>query len=325
MTLNFTRILLIAIALSSAAGYAARPLGPPIAELFKNDNRIARGVLVDRPAAQKITLRVDDYVYRSDVKTLTLNVDKEVFASVTEGREYLVVFSRLQRNRLLRDQWEINPQGPALVSVRGLGTPAIYASTEAIRTLLRPPEQRPELSADAATGLLITLAENSADGRARELGIFELYLRDDLQATISAANARRFAVLAAAAGPRLKNFLLQAATHFPKQRREPWLSSAFRQSVADYGSVLELNSYVPLLVKNALLGLGGAATADDAQMITKHLYSNAPGVARAALAALDAIAPHGALEAAKQALENQRIAPVTRRLLRRYISQHGSE
>ena len=319
MKLKLACILLVAMISIPLTGEAARPLGPPIAEFFKDNNRVACGVVVGKLIGSKIEIRVGDYLYQTDDENMTLNVDTNVFADVIVGTEYVFVFSRLRKNRLVRDEWEVNPEGPGLIQARGLGTPAIYTNNAAILALLTPPDRRGELSADAETNLLLRLAENKGDERARELAIFELYLRDDLQGAISGDNAKRYAAIAMSADPRLKNFLLQGAGNFPEERRTPWLRSEFRKEVAAYGTELELNSDIPLLIKNSLLGLREEGTADDLEIIGKHLYSNAPGVAEAALKALDAIDPLQALARAEQAVQTEKIHLVTRRALTTYI------
>ena len=324
MKLNLTRILLFAMISIPLTVEAARPLGPPIAEFFKGENKVARGVVVEKMTANKIAIRVDDYLYQSDDEDMTLKVDTNVFADVIVGTEYVFVFSRLRKNRLVRDEWEVNPDGPGLIQARGLGTPAIYVNNAVILALLTSPDDRGELSADAETTLLLRLAESKGDERARELAIFELYLRDDLQGTISGDNADRYATIAMSAKPRLKNFLLQGAGNFPEERRTPWLPNEYRKTVAAHGTELELNSDIPLLIKNSLLGLREDGTVDDLEIIGKHLYSNAPGVAEAALTALDAIDPRQALARAQQAVQSDEIHLVTRRNLIAYIEATGS-
>jgi len=318
-----TRFLILAVLSMPLAGQAASPLGPPIAEFFKNENRIAHAVIVEKLPGDKISIRVDAFLFQNDDELVNLKVDDHVFADVEVGKEYVLVFSRFRKNRLVRDEWEVNPEGPALIEARGLGTPAIYANNAAILTLLTPPDNRDELSKDTETSMLLSLAENDGDGRAKELAIFELYLRNDLQGAISGNNAERYAALTMSAVPRLKNFLLQGARTFPEKYRTPWLGQEYRKVVAAYGTELDLNSDVPLLVKNSLSGLGKEGTVDDLEMIGTHLYSNAPGVARAALQALDAIDPRKALTLAQQAVQSDQIHVVTRRELTSFIEQYA--
>jgi len=322
MRLNLVRALIIMTTALPMSGHAARPLGPPIAEFFRTENQIACAAVLEKSGGNKVEARVTDYLYGTDDETVTIMVDESVFADVRVGAEYVFVFSRLRKNRLVRDEWEVNPDGPSLVKVRGLDTPAIYENNAAITALLAP-NRGTELSAVSETSMLLELAENENDTRARELAIFELYLRNDLQSAVSADNARRYATITAGADPRLKNFLLQGARMFPQQRRTPWVKREYRNAIANYGIDLDLNSDVPLLVKNALLGLRHEGTPDDLELISKHLYSNAPGVAKAALSALDAIDPQQAMTHAQQAMQTDKIHLVTRRALTIYIEQHS--
>ena len=318
-----TRFLILAVISIPLAGQAASPLGPPIAEFFKNENRIARAVLVEKLPGDRISIRVDAFLFQNDDELVNLKVDDHVFADVEAGKEYVLVFSRFRKNRLVRDEWEVNPEGPALIEARGLGTPAIYTNNAAILTLLTPPENRDGVSKDAETSMLLSLAENNGDVRAKELAIFELYLRNDLQGAISGNNAERYATLTVSADPRLKNFLLQGARMFPEEYRTPWQGQEYRKVVEAYGTELDLNSDVPLLIKNSLSGLGKEGTVDDLEMIGTHLYSNAPGVARAALQALDAIDPGQALTLAQRAVQSDQIHVVTLRELTSFIEQYA--
>jgi len=320
MNKHAMRILLLILIASPLTGEAARPLGPPIAEFFNDRNRIVTAVATVKSSDNKIVMRIVDYLYLEDDNQTTIVVDVNVFADVEIGTEYVIVFSRLRKNRLLRDEWEVNPDGPTLVKTRGLDTPAIYTSNAAIATLLTP-HRRDALSADAETSMLLSIADDDGDFRARELAIFELYLRPDLQNAMSADNARRYAAVTSDADARLKNFLLEGAKNFPEKRRSPWLEREFRGVIAAHGNVLDLNSDIPLLVKNSLLGLRDGGTEQDLDMIARHLYSNAPGVARAALAAMNDIDPRQAFALAQKALETDDIHEVTRRELTRYVNE----
>lgn len=322
MNKHAVRMLFLILIASPLTGESARPLGPPIAEFFNDRNRIARAVAAVKSSDSKIVMRIVDYLYLEDDDEATIVVDANVFADVKIGAEYVIVFSRLRKNRLLRDEWELNPDGPALVKARGLDTPAIYASNAAITTLLTP-RRRDGLSADAETSMLLSIAEDKGDLRAHELAIFELYLQPDLQIAISADNAMRYAAVTTGADARLKNFLLEGAKNFPEERRSPWLAREFRAVIAAHGNVLDLNSDIPLLVKNSLLGLRDGGTVQDLDMIARHLYSNAPGVARAALAAMNDIDPRQTLALAQKALETDDIHDVTRRELTRYVNERN--
>lgn len=322
MNKNAIRILLFIIVSSPLIGEAARPLGPPIAEFFNDRNRIATAVATAKSSDSKVVMQIVDYLYLEDDDEIALAVDANVLADVEVGAEYVFVFSRLRKNRLLRDEWEVNPDGPAPVKARGLDTPAIYASNVPIATLLTP-HRRDALSADAETSMLLSVADDDGSLRAYELAIFELYLRTDLQIAISADNARRYAAVTSDADARLKNFLLEGAKNFPEKRRSPWLEREFRSVIVAHGSALDLNSDIPLLVKNSLLGLRDGGTVNDFDMIATHLYSNAPGVARAALAAMNDIDPQQALALAQKALETNDIHSVTRRELTRYVNEHS--
>ena len=325
MKLNITPVLVVLIMSLSVplTSQAARPLGPPIEEFFNDRNRVASGVVVEKLKTNAIEFRVDDYLHQSDDELVTLRVDADVFAEMEVGNSYVFVFSRMSKNRLFRDQWEVDVKGPSLVKARGLGTSAIYRHNATTFALLTPPDLRDELSADAETAMLLELAEDKADVRARELAIFELYLRPDLLTAMSGDNAQRYAAIAGAADTRLKNYLLEGATHFPEEYRAVWLEREWREAVESYGTELDLNSYVPLLIINALSGLRREGLVVDVDTIGKHLYSNAPGVAKAALAYLDAIDRQQALARVQQVLASEDMHSSTRRAFTAYVNQNN--
>lgn len=300
---------------------AARALGPPLAEFINDRNRTAHVTLVKKFFGNKVATQVNDYISNEDENRLMLNIDRDVLAGLQMGEDYLIVFSRMRKHPLYRDGWEVNPKGPSLVKVRGLDTPAIYRSSPALRTLLTPPALRDEvLTGDGETALLLSVAENLNDQRARELAIFEMYLRPDLVEAISIDNAERFAELTSGADIRLRTFLLRTAQRFPAQRKAGWIDREWRRAAMDAGVELDLSSYEPLLVKIALEGLREHGDEEDMEIISKHMYANNPGVAKAALAALDAIDAAQALEIARQVMQSkQDLHMTTRQAFARYI------
>lgn len=71
-------------------------------------------MVVEKLPGDQISIRVDAFLFQSNDEVINLNVDDQVLADVKVGSEYVLVFSRFRKNLLFRDQWEVNPEGPAL-------------------------------------------------------------------------------------------------------------------------------------------------------------------------------------------------------------------
>lgn len=327
--MKFRLIIALVIVLmpvyTATPGHAARSLGPPIAEFVNERNCTAEVVVVRKLPGNKIAVRVNEYLNESDDAELALAVDGDIYKYVEIDESYLVVFSRLRKHAFYRDGWEENPKGPSLVKVRGLDEPAIYQASPALRVLLTPPQARAQpLTPDMETDLLLTVAETESDSLARSLAIFEMTLRGDLQQAISIDNAERFATLSMGADIKSRTFLLRAAAQFPPERRNGWLEREWRRAAIEADTTLDLSSFEPLLVKISLEGLRDHGDAEDIELISKHLYGNNPGVAKAALEALHAIDPKQALSRVQALLsKNLDLHMTTRQAFNRYVNEHS--
>ena len=79
---------------------------------------------------------------------------------------------------------------------------------------------------------------------------------------------------------------------------------------------------MPGLVRTALTGLAQAGNRNDVRRVSAHLKSNAPGVAKAALAALDTLDREAAVAAVNSALENDAMHRETKRAFEAYLREH---
>ena len=88
---------------------------------------------------------------------------------------------------------------------------------------------------------------------------------------------------------------------------------------------LDLISPHVSLLRTALQVLKVRGSAPDVEIIRPLLYSNSPGVAKAALAALDALDPGAAVAEGRKAIAGSNLHPETRRVLDVYLRQRQQD
>jgi hypothetical protein len=238
-----------------------------------------------------------------------------------------VAYTTITNDGQFREHKYLDPEGPKLLDVRGLGTPALFEATRELRFLFQtaraeePPADRAVLDA-----LLALMAR--PDPRGRSLVILEFYLRPQLQALITESDEKivRDTIADDGLHTELKSFLLEAALKFPRPEKATWLAAAYRDVIASSGAQYDLATHVPALVKTAVKGLRVVGERADAPRLTPLLLSNAPGVATAALETMDSLDPEGTRVAVHRVLEesiwDDSVNPEVRRVLESYDFEH---
>lgn len=306
---------------------AASRLGPPVEQLLAHPERI-RIVIAqaqEQPQEQAVCCKgmfsVQQRLSGESPDELLLRTDAATFADLVPGRSYVVAWSYLRRNRREIGGWEVDPDGPATVEVLGLGSTALFEDTPQIRLLFSPAANTaPTEQLDA----LLTQMQRQ-DFRSRGLVITELYLRPDLAGSMTVARGEVLqAVLQdQALDPQHQDFLLQTALRLPQDMTSPWLGEACRRIIIQHGTQYDLSSFVPGLVRTAATGLQQTGVRTDLELLGILLYSNNPGVAKAALAAMDHLDAAATAHKVQQALARDWLHSETRRALQRYFEQSG--
>jgi hypothetical protein len=314
-------------AFALAPAHAEEPLRPPLTELTGSYQYVFVGDAESRDGDNRIVFRRGEDLFAESDPVVTVRMDDETCASVTIGKSYIVAYTTITNDPRLHEHKYLDPEGPSLLDVRGLGTPALFEPTDALRFLFRTAreEERPTDRA-VLDALLAQMAR--PDPRARSLVVLELYLRPELQAMIGAADEKivRDTIADPGLDTELKSFLLEAALKFPTPEKDTWLAAAYRDVIARSGVRFDLATHVPALVDTAVKGLRIVGEPDDARRLAPLLLSNAPGVAIAALETMDAFDPQGTpvvvAKVLEQSLWDDSVDPEVRRVLESYDFEH---
>jgi hypothetical protein len=313
---------LLALAMSQST-LAAKRLGPPIEDLQSAPDRIRIVVAEarDKPESDKIQFAVTERLTGEAPDEVLLRTDQQSFADVTVGESFVVAWSYMRRNRRVIGGWEEDPGGPYIVSVMGLGSTALFEATPEMKYLFAPGSiTDPDSSKQQIDALLTQMRRE--DYRSRGLVIAELWLRKDLTAQISPAQAEQLKTVLQTAdlGAQHRDLLYQAALRVAPELTSPWLAEEMRQTIIQHGTQYDLRSFVPSLVIAAVEGLQELGNGEDIELLSTLLYANNPGVSKAALAAIDHLDREAAVAQAEQALQKGGIHGETRNALTRYLA-----
>ncbi|MGB5439704.1 MAG: hypothetical protein WBN90_08665 [Gammaproteobacteria bacterium] len=307
--------------------HAAKRLGPPIEELQSEPERI-RIVIAQaakKPEPNRILFSITERLSGEAPAEVLLRTDEQSFADVVVGNSYVVAWSYMRRNRRVIGGWETDPDGPFTVRLMGLGATALFEDTPDIRFLFAAGTM--DVSGNKNQQIDALLAQmQRQDVRSRGLVISELYLRPDLTEAMQPAQADvlKSVLQKQALDPQHRDFIYRSALQLPKDMTTPWLAEEFRKTIILNGSQYDLGSFVPGLVRTAARGLQQTGGEADIDLLNMLLYSNNPGVAKAALIAMDHIDPGVTLVKAEQAIGRGWVHSETRSDLQRYLSQAKS-
>jgi len=303
---------------------AARPLGPPIAELLRDPGhtRIVVATARVKSGSFRILFEIGQRLSGDSPDEVLLRTDEETSAEVDIGHSYVVAWSYLRKNPILRKVWEIDPDGPSIVEVRGLGSTALFEDTPEILFLFTPGKvNTPERKGKQLDALLAQMRYE--DQRGRDLVSAELLLRPDLSEEMNQLRVEKLKTVLKDTTllPQHRNFLLQSALRLPLKLRSPWLREEFRRNITRWGTEYDLGSSVPGLIKTSAQGLRQTGGPDDIELLSSLFYANNPGVAKAALETMQHIDPGETAVMVKQALDQNGIHNETRRALEAYLKQ----
>ena len=161
---------------------------------------------------------------------------------------------------------------------------------------------------------MVTLLANIAELYMRPL-LFERLREDDLAPIRSIAASPETDTEA-------RSFLLESAMRFPQPLQGAWLGEIAREIVEGAQPDLNLNSTWPLLIKTSLQVLEAHGDSSDATLIARYFGSNSPGVAKAALSALQAIELEAAASRAREVLDRGGLHQTTQQAMERFLEQY---
>lgn len=318
---------LLMLAMMQAA-YAAKRLGPPIEDLQSEPERV-RIVIAEaakKTESSRIHFQISERLSGDAPNEVELMTDAETFTDVVVGSSYVVAWTYLRRNRRLAAGWEENPDGPYTVQLMGLGTTTVFEDSPETRFLFAPGTIAQ--SGNSVQQIDALLAQMQRDDiRSRGLVISELYLRPDLTEAMKPAQVEVFksVLQKLELDPQHRDFVFRTVQRLPQDLTSPWLGEELRKTIIMHGTQYDLSSFVPGLVRTAARGLQQAGSPSDVDLLSTLLYSNNPGVSKAALAAMGHLDPGAALVQAELALERGWIHGETRRELMIYVGQAKSQ
>jgi hypothetical protein len=313
---------LLAVAVTQATP-AAKKLGPPIEDLQSTPDRIRIVVAEakDKPDKGKIRFAITERLIGEAPEEVVLRTGQDSYFDVEPGQSYVVAWTYMRRNRGVIGGYEEDPAGPSTVTVLGLGATTIFEGTPEMRYLFSPGVVTDPNAADRVIAALLTQMRRP-DHRTRGLVIAELYLRKDLTEKVSADQARSLQEILQAKDldDQHRQLLYDTAVRVDPALTTPWLAEDMRNTIQQHGAQYDLRSFVPSLVISAAEGLQQRGNADDIELLGTLLYSNNPGVSKAALAAIDHFDPAAAKARGEQAMKDGGIHDETRRVLTRYLA-----
>lgn len=323
LKLNWSFCGLLILAMTQPT-LAAQRLGPPIEDLQSVPDRIRIVIAVanKKTVPASILFSINERLSGESPDEVLLRTDEATYTDVKVGRSYIVAWSDQRRNRRVVGGWEEDPDGPFIVQLMGLGVTALFEDTPHTRFLFTPGAiAKSENSSGLVNALLAQL--QSEDFRSSGLVISELYLRPDLTELMDKPQVEKLQTVlqTRTLDPQHRDFLLRSALRLPQDLTSPWLGEEFRKIIIEHGTRYDLSSFVPGLVRTAARGLQQTGTRSDIDLLSILLYSNNPGVCKAALSAMNHIDPEATAVKAKQALERGWIHDETERELSRYISR----
>jgi len=303
---------------------AAKRLGPPIEQLQSEPERI-RIVIAqagEKAEPNQIKFSVSGRLTGEAPDQVLLRTDEQTFADVVSGNSYIVAWTYMRRNRGVIGGWEEDPDGPSTVTVLGLGSTTLFEDTPEMRFLLTPVDEAE--SSDPGKQLDALLAQMlREDYRSRGLVITELLLREDLTEIMSESQAEVLKAVfqTPTLDPQHRDFLLRTASRLPQDLTAPWLGEEARRTIIQHGTQYDLRSFVPSLVLTAAETLAQSGEPADVPLLDILLYSNNPGVSKAALATMTHLDPEAARSLAEQAMKRGWIHSETRHAIDRYLRQ----
>ncbi|GAB4192539.1 MAG: hypothetical protein Tsb002_22290 [Wenzhouxiangellaceae bacterium] len=325
--LTVRSLLLVLLLTLSSTGFAAKMVQPPIQDLLKERYQISVLELqaIDRQAGKAEFEQVTDLWQETDDE-ITLNLPPYLLEEITAGERYIVAHSRFRKHPILRDVIQLNPDGPAVVEAFVVRH-GLFDDSRELRYLFRE-FQDEEPNARKIVARLLDLLEES-DGRTRTLAAFQFQMSQPLYDDgLRSRQLRQLQEIIASnrLSAEEEEFLLSASPHFPATLETDWIADHCRQRMRQHGSEYELTSFIPLLVKTCTGIVAASGGGDDVPLFSGLLYSNAPGVAKAAMQALIDVAPQQADDILNRALASgQPLHSESARVIRAYLAANAPE
>jgi len=296
---------------------AAKPVPPPSQQLRTDENQVAVVTLISKPDSQHLMLKAEQLLHGPAFTEVRVLIDQKTGQSLTVGNRYVVAFSAMSKDPLTRGKgWVKNPEGLEVVGFTEVER-AVFPANDDLVTLLSLPNNAENTATriDATLRLLQVL-----DPRSRYFASLELLIDQSLTAAMTRTQCQQLKAVLASDGyaPEHRDLLYRASLQLSPELQAPWLADQARKDLQALGTQYNLATRVPSLAKSATVALGKQANMTDQPLLSALLRSNAPGVAKMALQALDRLGTPQASEAVVAALSDTALPAESRRVFEQY-------
>ncbi len=315
-------LLVLWLPLSS---FAARPILPPLTELTRQQTHVmAARALARGPGSSVVFECVENLTGQSDAR-MSIRTDAQTLADIELGQTYVLAHSNVISNPQRREEKLIDPKGSRIVSIRGLGTTALFEDLPDIRQLFRTARTPLNKAGEQAlTGTLVRLMQRQ-DARTRTLVIGEFFLREPIRSHVSERQARLVGrvINDPALNAELKSYLVETAGGFDGASEQTWMGDILRGIIDQTGAQVDLATHEPRLLSQSVITLQHTAKTSDEARITALLRSNAPRVVQASIEFLrgldQALAVRAVSSTIEAAMWDDTVPAHTRRLLEGWL------
>lgn len=299
---------------------AGRMLGSATDEVVRAHIHILAGHAKGRVSDHRIRFVFQSALHgtlRSEANVLVSEATRD---RVQAGQPYIVAFTDYRNNPLLREGLEPDPQAPRVVSVALVGDFVLDDRPET--RLLIAGAREPTLPAtDQLAAALDLLASN--DPFSQRFAAMELYGREGLRAVLDDPLRQRWSLLlrAGAIDTQAQDFLFRAALRLPKRHDRAWIAEGARDVLDLTKLHVDFDSTRPALFATALNALAQTGKPTDTRRLAPLLRANHPGIAKAALAAMDVLDRDATLVLANQLLLAGPRSSELERALQAYVTR----
>lgn len=314
---------------------AARFEVSPLTAYFDAHNAIAVLQVKSKLRENRIDFANVKSIFGEVESTVVIETSPETFKNLEKGKQYLIVYTKYQKNPLIRKVTEVIPTGPKVISSNFIGD-AVFAPTKNLLAIVSA----------AKSGLHTTKNTRVADANnAMNDKVFIDLLIQEMK-NDSEAN-RRFAKVELSRHPALLSKLeksqgqqlmqLVSQQAWPEKHLVPLVDGSIQQPsiidsdvktvclnfIAKMPEKMNLRSMQPQLALSCTSLLRRLGNKEDIKLLVSLLSKNNPGVAKAAFKSMRAINAERSHSVVEQLLNSQvELLPEVRRFLTRQLKLH---
>lgn len=314
--MKWNRILVVLV-LFSAVGAGAATLGSPSLYMKGDGHRSAVVEIARVEEDGRFKLRVIEELHGHTPEGLVVRAASLGGELIEVGEVYIVGHTDKPQRRSPR--WTTDPAGPRVLNVPAVGL-AVFENSEPMRTLVQSRSEEPPLSDRARLAAIVDQLQRP-DRQSRRLVLTELVLVDEVRELVGERELEVLKSVLAGGSlePMAHEYLLRAARPMLEKWGSDWLAVNCREVVGAHGTDLDLRSMIPSLLETSLELLGEVGVPGDAELASRHVASNNPGVGRAAFSAVVALDRELAARVAAEAAEES-LHPDTLQAIRSFES-----